>query len=183
MPKASNKIDYTITPISFYKFCCNDANIKSSYVGHTSNFTQRKYCHKNRCKDDKYNFKIYETIRANGGWNNWVMVEIENKICLSKRDAGRHEQQLTDEINADMNMIKSFTSETYKKEYNAKYQAEHADKIKEYNAKYRAEHPDKIKEYQTNWYIENADKIKEYNAKYRAEHPDKIKEYRASLKT
>jgi len=179
MPKTSNKIDYTITPISFYKFCCNDANIKSSYVGHTSNFTQRKYAHKNKCNDDKCNLKIYQTIRANGGWNNWVMVEIENKICISKRDAERHEQQLMDELSADMNTQKAFVN---KKEYNAKYNAEHADKLKEHYAKYRAENADKIKENKAKYYAEHADKIKENSAKYYAEHADKIKENNAKYR-
>ena len=36
----------------FYKFVCNDENIKSCYVGSTSNFKARKNQHKNGCLND-----------------------------------------------------------------------------------------------------------------------------------
>jgi hypothetical protein len=27
----------------------------------------------------RYNLKLYQIIRANGGWDNWDMIEIEKK--------------------------------------------------------------------------------------------------------
>jgi hypothetical protein len=41
-----------------------------SSVGHTTDFTQRKQCHKNpmpQWKEKYYNLKVYKTIRENGG--------------------------------------------------------------------------------------------------------------------
>ena len=49
MPK--NEIDYSNTVI--YKITCRDLNIKDLYVGHTTNFVQRKYSHKQSCINSK----------------------------------------------------------------------------------------------------------------------------------
>jgi hypothetical protein len=39
-------INYETTQIIFYKFVCENPEIKSCYVGHTTNFQQRKRSHK-----------------------------------------------------------------------------------------------------------------------------------------
>lgn len=123
MPKISNKIDYSTTPISFYRFYCNDVSIQSSYVGHTANFRQRKNEHKACCNNPnskKYNLKIYQIMRANGGWDNWTMIEIENKLCLSKRDAEKYERIHTEELNANMNTYRAIRTANDIKEINKK---------------------------------------------------------------
>ena len=69
MPKTA--IDYSKTVM--YKIVCRDPNIKEIYVGHTVNFIKRKSRHHGSCNcesDKAYNLKIYQCIRANGGWNN-----------------------------------------------------------------------------------------------------------------
>jgi len=57
---------YTTGSVRLY-----DENIKDCYVGSTSNFKVRKWDHKRLSSDENSKFKIYETIRNNGGWNNW----------------------------------------------------------------------------------------------------------------
>ena len=72
MPK--HEIDYSNTII--YKITCDDSNISDLYVGHTTNFVQRKHAHKQSCINEKspnYKYKLYEVIRNNGGWENWKM--------------------------------------------------------------------------------------------------------------
>lgn len=133
MPKS--KIDYSITPVSFYRFCCKDLNITSCYVGHTFNFVKRRSQHKTCCNNPKnkvYNLKIYQTIREHGGWGNWQMIEIENKICLSKRDAERHEQTLTEQLAADLNMINAFGVKN-RSEYQKQYRDDHIEEKKLYS--------------------------------------------------
>lgn len=101
-------INYETTPIIFYKFVCENPEIKSCYVGQTINFQQRKNSHKSRCHkktSEHYNYKIYETIRENGGWDKWNMVEINRQICLDKSDAGKIEQHYIEELQANMNML------------------------------------------------------------------------------
>ena len=94
MPK--DTIDYSNTII--YKICCKDNSIKDVYIGHTTNFTQRKYLHKTNCINSKNNLKIYTTIRANGGWNNWDMIELAKYNCKNQTEA-RIKEQLHFEVN------------------------------------------------------------------------------------
>ena len=54
-------IDYATTPVSFYKLVCNNPEIKSTYVGHTTNFTERKSHHKACCIYD--NNKLLKNIK------------------------------------------------------------------------------------------------------------------------
>ena len=86
MPK--KPIDYSNTII--YKICCNDITITDCYVGHTTNFSQRKSQHKSSCNNEnseQYNSFVYKFIRENGGWDNWNMIEIERLSCIDFYDA------------------------------------------------------------------------------------------------
>lgn len=97
MPKST--IDYSNTVI--YKIFCKDENIKSCYIGHTTNFTQRKYQHKLSC--DKHNAKIYKTIKENGGWDNWEMIEIACYKCKNSTEARLKEYEHYISENATLN--------------------------------------------------------------------------------
>ena len=91
MPKKAFNYENTI----IYKIVCNDLTITDMYVGHTTNFKQRKSVHKSDCinpHSKKYNYKIYIKIRENGGWNNWKMVEIEKFSCKDIYEATARER-------------------------------------------------------------------------------------------
>ena len=63
-----------------YKIVCNDLDVKYTYVGSTENFTRRKCEHKRRCNDATRTNKLYNTIRDNGGFDNFTMLKIETKL-------------------------------------------------------------------------------------------------------
>ena len=66
MPRKA--IDYRNT--YFYKIVCKDINITGCYVGHTTDFTKRKYQHKTVCNNENikgHNIYLYQFIRGNGG--------------------------------------------------------------------------------------------------------------------
>jgi hypothetical protein len=109
MPK--DNIDYSNTII--YKIICNDNTINDVYVGHTTNFIQRKYHHKIACRNLHNKLKIYNTIRQNGGWDNWNMVEIAKYNCSDQTEARIKEQQHYEELNANLN-----SCPPYPKKYN-----------------------------------------------------------------
>lgn len=91
MPK--DIINYSSTII--YKIVCKDLNVKDIYVGHTTNFIRRKANHKYDCNNPNskpYNFKIYLTIRENGGWSNWEMIEVEKYNCNDRNEAAARER-------------------------------------------------------------------------------------------
>lgn len=104
MPKAD--IDYSTTVI--YKITCKDPNIKDLYVGHTTNFVQRKQSHKQSCTNEKssnYKCKLYEMIRKTGGWDNWTMEIINFFKCENQYEARTKEQEYFVLLNATLNSI------------------------------------------------------------------------------
>jgi hypothetical protein len=102
MPKTN--IDYSSTII--YKITCRDPLIKDLYVGHTTNFVQRKHAHKQSCMNEKcvnYKCKLYETIRNNGNWENWKMEIINFFDCKNQYEARKKEQEYFISLNATLN--------------------------------------------------------------------------------
>ena len=106
MPK--HKIDYSNTTI--YKIFCKDETILDFYIGHTTNFFQRKASHKITCENpnsSSYNTKLYKTIRENGGWNNWNMQEIEVLNLKNSTEARIKEGEYYQKLKANLNDISS----------------------------------------------------------------------------
>ena len=97
MPK--DEINYQNTII--YKIICKDLNIQDIYIGHTTNFIQRKHSHKQDSKT--YSTKIYDIIRAYGGWKNWEMIEIEKYPCKDRNEAMARERFYYDVMHPSMN--------------------------------------------------------------------------------
>ena len=104
MPKT--EIDYSNTII--YKITCKDPGIKDVYVGHTTNFVQRKHAHKQSCinvKSTNHKCKLYTTIRENGGWQNWTMEIINFFNCNDHYEARIKEHEYFMLLNATLNSI------------------------------------------------------------------------------
>jgi len=104
MPKTD--IDYSNTII--YKITCRDETICDVYVGHTTNFVQRKHAHKQSCINPtslNYKLKLYQVIRSNGGWNNWKMEIINFFECKDHYEARKKEQEYFISLNATLNSI------------------------------------------------------------------------------
>ena len=107
MPK--HEIDYSNTII--YKITCDDSNISDLYVGHTTNFVQRKHAHKQSCINEKslnYKCKLYDVIRNNGGWENWKMEIINFFNCKNHYEARKKEQEYFLSLTATLNSIEPY---------------------------------------------------------------------------
>ena len=107
MPKI--EIDYSNTII--YKITCKDPNISDVYVGHTTNFVQRKHAHKQSCINNKapnHTCKLYEAIRNNGGWINWNMEIIHFCNCADHYEARKKEQEYFELLKATLNSLEPF---------------------------------------------------------------------------
>ena len=121
MPK--KEIDYSKNVIYklVHKEDFENCNI---YIGSTSNFIKRKYNHKYSChKEDgkKYNIKIYQHIRENGGWCEWNMIEVEKYPCVDKREAEAREEHWRIHYNAKLNTIRAFQSKEVQEELDKIY--------------------------------------------------------------
>jgi len=101
MPK--DDIDYSNTII--YKIYCKNPSVTNIYVGHTTNFTQRKYAHKMSCKNESNKTKKYDIIRNNGGWENWEMEEIAKYNCKDSTEARKKEHEHYMNLKANMNDV------------------------------------------------------------------------------
>jgi hypothetical protein len=104
MPKVD--IDYSNT--IFYKIYCKNPSVDDIYIGHTTNFVQRKHTHKQSCLNNKsknHNCKLYKVIRENDGWKNWNMEIIAFHACEDHYSARKLEQNYFEEYKASLNSI------------------------------------------------------------------------------
>jgi len=184
-------IDYIKTII--YKIYCKTETTKECYVGHTTNFKQRKIEHKYACcnqNSKSYNTKVYEFIRNNGGFDNWDFIEIEKFPCKSKEEAHMRENYWYFNLKADLNTIapsldlEKQTIRENRTKVIEQLKRKFIDRrgiIKADRQKYLEENAEQIKEHQKevrkNYIENNRDKI---NARMR-EYNKTNKEYRAEL--
>jgi len=169
-----------INNYTFYKIVCLDNSCDLCYVGSTANFNKRKNCHKNACTYDtkKYDIKLYNTIRANGGWDNFKMIEIGKAEQLTKREAEQIEEEYRIQLKANMNTNKCYLTEEQQSNYNKLYYDSNSDIIKNRAKTYYQNNSDKIIEYQKQYLINNREKVQECKKKYRQANRDKILEHK-----
>ena len=170
-----------------YKICCKDPSIADEYVGSTVNFTRRKSQHKSNCCNEnrrQFNYKVYQTIRDNGGWNNWDMVEVERFSAQDRKDLHARERFWIEEMKSTLNRcIPTQTpTEYYQKnketinKHKAEYRQNNKEKIAEYKATYRQKNKEKIYERGAEYRQKNKGKISERGAEYRQKNKEKISE-------
>jgi hypothetical protein len=132
-----------------YKIVCKDETIKDCYVGHTTNFASRKGKHKYNCfypDCKKYNYRVYQSIRENGGWNNWDMRIIETTSFKDRNEAETRERDLIQILEATLNCAIPGRTK-------AEWRAQDAEAVKQHSKSYRDQNKDKIKVYSSQPYI------------------------------
>ena len=99
----------------------NDYNNENVCVGSTTNFLNRRYKYKNDTNNPNsksYNQKKHKYIRENGGWEDFIMYEIEKFPCADKREAEARERYWYDTMNATLNSNRPYTSKEEKEQIN-----------------------------------------------------------------
>ena len=147
----------------------DDNNI---YVGSTSNFRNRKYYHKNSCNNEKtigYNLPVYQYIRANGGWDEWVIIPIEEYPCNSKNELVIRERHYIDLLRPILN--KNIPSRTKKE-----YYEDNKEQIAEYRKEFYKANKEQIAEYKKEYNEANKEQIAKYTKNYRNNNKEKIAE-------
>ena len=177
--------EYSLTDYIMYKICPKNKDLSYCYIGQTTNFTNRKRQHvKNTVTEsDKkhYHLKHYETIRQNGGWNEWQIIEIEKFNNKTNLEARIREQELIIEHKANLNTLNAYITEderaANKKEIIQKYREENKELLKEQTKKYKEDHKEIITEQMKKYREENKEKIKEKSKEYKEKNIEKIKEW------
>ena len=120
-----------------YKIYCKDENIKDCYVGSTNNYNKRKIQHKYCCNNinsDRHHLKVYEFIRANGGFENFdfiILEQLEN--IMTKKDLLKIEGQYIKNNNATLNYIIAGRTDQEYYQDNKKQIAENGKKWRQKN--------------------------------------------------
>jgi hypothetical protein len=104
MPKAP--IDYSKSII--YKIQHNEKS-ELIYIGATTDFTRRKYAHRNKANLAKTethykHTKLYDLIEKNGGWNNFTMTPIKPFPCKNCYELYEEEDKLIREMKSTLNV-------------------------------------------------------------------------------
>jgi hypothetical protein len=131
-------IDYSKTII--YKLVCRDLSVKELYVGATTNWVNRKGSHKCRCTNEnnkKYHLKVYQYIRANGSWENWNMIMVEEYSCETEHESAKRERHWTETLGATLNS--NTPSRTY-----TEYCEENKEQINKRQIKYTEQNKELI---------------------------------------
>ena len=149
-------IDYSRTII--YKIVCKDITIKETYVGSTTQFTSRKGQHKYSCNNNK-DFNVYNFIRANGGWDNWTMVMVEEYPCKTKLESDQRERHWLETLHATLNMYIPSRTEAEWREDNKGYMIEWSKNNKEHIAEYRKNNKEKKAKYKAEYNKNNKEEI------------------------
>jgi hypothetical protein len=166
MPKYQNSIIYKLKHNEDY----DDINI---YIGSTTNLKNRKNGHKTCCNNENdkgYNRCVYQYIRDNGGWDEWIMIAIEEYPCYSKKELEIRERYHIDLLRSTLN--KSIPTRT-----NEEYWRNNKDKKYKKDKRYRESHKEEIVKKKKEYYEANKEKIKEYYENNKEEIKEQKKEY------
>jgi hypothetical protein len=94
----------------FYKIMrkikIRDEEEEQMYIGMTRNLSVRKSKHKHNCKNENikhYNYPVYKYIRANGGWDAFIVIPIETCDFDLKTDASIRERYWFETLNHNLN--------------------------------------------------------------------------------
>ena len=170
-----------------YKICCKNVDVTGCYVGSSKDIKQRINKHKSMCNNQnspRYNLKIYQTIRANGGWENYKLIVLEEMINTTTSEATIREEEVRVELNASLNMVRASTGFGYigltilesNRERIKIWREQNKEKSIEYRKEYDILNKEKIKEHNRLYYKQNSEKRIEYQKEYDILHAEKIKE-------
>jgi hypothetical protein len=153
-------IDYNKTII--YKIVHKENVDSEVYIGHTTDFRKRKNQHKTTCNNNTGNnnhshYKVYEYIRNNGGWDAFIMNEVEIYPCSCKNEARQREQYWSDIYNSSLNNRKAHSTPDEIKEYYLSYSQINKEKRRKWEQQYNKKRAGYFKE----WYENNKNNIKE----------------------
>ena len=144
------------------------------YVGSTKDFIKRKYHHKYSC-NNKQNKLVYNKINELGGWENVIMLPIEELECESKINALIREEFHRKDLKANLNMISCYNTKEDTKEKKQIYYETHKDHLLEMCKEYRTENREHILEVKKEHYYANKESDNLRCKEYRKCHVEEIK--------
>ena len=115
-------------------------------MGSTEDLKTRTRRHQRDSKNETNTVKLYNTIRDNGGIDNWTLEVIESGTVETRFEIKSRERYYYDILRADLNMIRPQASKEERRLYNIEYSEQNKDKMKEYSRQYRIANKDNIEQ-------------------------------------
>jgi len=166
--------------ISIYKIYCIDESIEDIYIGSTKDIHNRIKCHKTSCNNIKgkvYNLKVYQFIRAHGGFDNWLVEVIHEREC-EDGDKYEIEQEYINLYEPKLNSNKSYRTEEQKKEYTKQYRINNKEKIKKEKRESHIINKEKTNKRKRENYFKNKEKMKQQKRESYIRNKEKVKKKR-----
>ena len=155
---------------SIYKIVCKDSSVIDIYIGSSKDIKKRISQHKSDCTNENvpnYNCKLYQTIRANGGWANYELIIIEELPNVTKTQAEIREEYWRIELSATLNARKAHRTMEQITEYD-----------KERHKQYREKNKEQLNEQKKQWCQKNKTRITDYAKQYREKNKDELNKRR-----
>jgi hypothetical protein len=178
-----------------YKLKSKNPNITEFYIGSSCDMKQRIATHKNNCNNSiipAYNLKVYEFIRNNGNFDNFVFeilleIEVKSKKQLKNRYEAKYIIDFKPELNMKIPTIYDDETVEYDEEfYKPSYYEQHKEIILEKGNQYYKDHKEDLLKKKKIYNENNKEKIKQRDKKYYEKHKEvkakKNKEYREKHK-
>jgi hypothetical protein len=133
-----------------YKIVCKDPTITEFYIGSTKNLNKRIISHK--CNSNKKNYKVYNFIKENGGWDNWNIIVEQETPNYEKYDREILEQSYIELLEPQLNTSYVIGENKVKhKKKTKQWRENNVEHIKEYN--------EKMKEHYSKWRKDNREEL------------------------
>jgi hypothetical protein len=149
------KIPSNYSKCVIYKLVCYDTTLTDCYVGHTTNFTERKRYHKNAYFNENHSnhsCPVYGFMKKHGGWENFVMLQIEEFPCETKREAEAREEHWRKELKATLNGKQAFTTIEERRIQVSKGSVKWRKKNPTYDKAYKDANKEKIQQQRKEYY-------------------------------
>jgi len=108
-----------------YKIYCEDEGVDEFYIGSSANLKVRINNHKTDCHNinsEKYNRKLYTYIRANFGFENFIVKTLERFPCENELALRQREQKWINELKPTLNSNRSYKTYADKQEEWKRYE-------------------------------------------------------------
>ena len=89
-----------------YMIYSKNPNIKDKYIGCTKDFEKRVQSHKHCCSNSdtiQYKYKLYEFMRANGGFDSFNIIKLEQFVYINNSEKHIKESQYFNQFEPTLN--------------------------------------------------------------------------------
>lgn len=149
------------------------------YIGSTRHFKSRCSKHMDCCNNinnKDYNTPVYQHLRLNGGFAEWIISVIETHDNITKKNALIHERWLQELYSSQLNKWRPLVTQEEKKEKQKIWRKNNRDKNNAKAKRYYERNTDRCKEIARKSHHKNRDKRLEYSRQYWINKKDEIDE-------